>query len=452
MQMMQRDVWRGGRGRIRLLAIAAIVLAGCASVREIPDGASAAPVAQAQPAISAAALRRHVVELAGDAYQGRGAGYPGEEKAAAYVAARFKEIGLRPVVRDPQGRRGYLQTFSFHPRGPERPGQVLASRNVVGWLRGRDAALRHQVVVLGAHHDGQGRTGEADPGRYPALDPANAGDAIWNSADDDASGIAALIEIARVLAAPGMRPRRSIVFVSFSAEEHALDGSARYVSDPPLPLQDHAAMIDMEKLGRMPDQELIVASTSTSPAWVAALAAVNRRTGRNVVSAFDDLVTDADDYPFALRGIPAIVAGIVHQNDTHRPTDTADKIDFAALAGRADYILQLLREVADRDARPEFSGAIAGDPGVLAVPASVSERGALGLAGDAGALKISALIPALPGIAAGLAPGDFVIAIGGRALPVDADPAALAEALRAATPVTLAVIRDGVPRSVALRR
>src|SRR5262249_50970002 len=136
--------------------------------------------------IRAADVARHVVELAGDAYEGRGAGYAGEGRAALYIEAQFRGIGLLPAGDDGPAGRSYRQAFTFPPRGPELPGQWLTSQNVVGWLPGDDAALRDDIVVLGAHHDGQGRAGQAETDRYPAEDGSTRDD-IWNSADDDAS-------------------------------------------------------------------------------------------------------------------------------------------------------------------------------------------------------------------------------------------------------------------------
>src|SRR5262249_2406295 len=161
-----------------------------------------------------------------DPYEGRGAGYPGEEKAAAYIASEFGRIGLRPEGEMSGPDRSFSLRFPFHPRGPELPEQVLTSRNVVGFLEGDDEKLRHDIVVLGAHHDGQGRSGQADADRYPAKDGPKDDD-IWNSADDNASSVAALIEVARSIATGSAPHHRSLMFVTFGAEEHALNGSVK---------------------------------------------------------------------------------------------------------------------------------------------------------------------------------------------------------------------------------
>ena len=96
-------------------------------------------------------VRPHIVELAGDAYEGRGAGYPGESKAARYIAAEFKRIGLKPVGDSTRGRSSYFQEFKFQPRHPVVPWEVMTSQNVVGLLQGSDPVLKNQIVVIGAH-------------------------------------------------------------------------------------------------------------------------------------------------------------------------------------------------------------------------------------------------------------------------------------------------------------
>ena len=336
--------------------------------------------------IRAEAVSEHVLELASNAYEGRGAGYPGEQRAAKYIAEQFASIGLEGRVSG-----SYMQEFEFYPGEPEHPGQTLRSRNVVGFLRGHDPALREEIVVLGAHYDGQGAEGQADAGRIPRPG-LPVGDVVWNSADDNASAVAALIEIARTIT-KGARPRRSAIFVAFGAEEHVLSGSVFYVAHPPYPLSEHVAMVNLEKLDRVPDQELAVASSGTSAAWPEALERANAVTGRQVEPVITEIIADTDHYPFAVSKIPAIVVGTIHEDDTHQPTDSLEKIDHGALAERSNFVLALMKELLGRESRPEFSADIGADPGLLALAASGSERAELGLDEHTGALKVCSMIP-----------------------------------------------------------
>lgn len=405
----------------RLLPLLALLLfVGCGEdepvkTADLPAHDEATP---AEKTIRPAALRAHVLELADDAYGGRGAGYAGEAQAAAYIADRFREMGLAAE----------LQSFSFHPRDPEQAGQVLTSQNVLALLPSTDDGDGEEIVVVGAHYDGQGQRGEADPGRYPATDGSD-DDGIWNSADDNASSIAALLEVARVLG--GEERRRSLLFIAFGAEEHALNGSIHYASHPRFSLERHVAMINLEKIGRVPDQSLITASWGTSPAWEEVIATANAATGMEVTSAIDEIITDTDHYAFAVRGVPAIVIGTIHEEDTHRPTDSAEKIDFEALARRANYVTAAVRALVNREATPVFTDIVGRDLGLGLVAAAPLEIASLALPSGNGALKVSALVAARPGAVAGLEPGDFIVEIDGQPLPADAEPEIVQEAANA---------------------
>jgi hypothetical protein len=218
-------------------------------------------------------------------------------------------------------------------------------------------------------------------------------------------------------------------------------------------------MVNLEKLGRVPGQPLAAAAVSTSPAWGSILAAASAATALPVDPIIPDLIMDTDHYGFALRGVPAITVGTAHEEDTHRPTDEADRLDPGAMARRARFVLAVLRDLADRDAPPPFQADPAPDPGVLAFAASALELRTLGSAAgpadrggtrataagperEAGALKIGAVIPGRPAHRADLRPGDFVVAIDGRALDPDARKETLKQAFQTASgPLGLTVVR-----------
>jgi aminopeptidase N len=405
------------------LGVAAATLAACTALP------SPATTVQAAP-LTADAVRFHVTVLAADALEGRGGGYPGEEKAAAYIAERFRAAGLETFV----------QPFEFIPRAPERLDQRLASRNVLAVLPGADPRLAGEVVLVGAHHDGQGRTGQADGGRLPPEDLAAGADTIWNSADDNASSVAAVVEIARALAAGAARPRRTIVFATFGAEEHILNGSAHLARNPWPPGTRWGAVVNLEKLGRAPDQFLIMAGCSTSAAWLEVLGQANAAAGAAVECLLPELVADTDHYPFGALGVPAIVLGTAHQVDTHQPTDESGRLDYAALARRAGYVRSFVELLANRDALPVFAAGTARGSGLLPVAASPAERERLGL-GERRAFKVSDVLPGLPAAAVGVQPGDFVIALDGQPFTVETPERTIEEALAERGALTLAVRR-----------
>ncbi len=383
--------------------ILCVFLAACSR-----EGDTADRAATPGPEVTADAVRAHVMALASDALEGRGAGYAGEAKAAAYIEQRFREAGLETSI----------QTFRFAPRSPERAGDVLVSRNVLAVLPGSAPTLRLEAIMLGAHYDGQGRAGQADGGRLRALEKASAEDAIWNSADDNASSVAAVLEIARVLAQGSTRPKRTIIFAAFGAEEHALNGSA-HLADNPWPAGIRVgAMVNVEKIGRVPEQPLIMAGCSSSSAWAELRRRTQDRTGQDVECLLPELIPDTDHYPFAAVGIPAVVLGIAHEEDTHRPTDDPWRLDFEALARRAAYVRQLVEILAGIERLPPFDPAARRGTGLMVVTASESERSALNM-GDHGALKVSALMPGLPAASAGIRVGEMITMLDDRLLEPD---------------------------------
>jgi hypothetical protein len=431
---------------IGFLCAAAALLAACSGAPR-PEGVRLdAPSSE----ISTARLRTHLFELAGDAYEGRGAGYPGERRACDYIAREMAAAGLRPAAGG--SGEGFVRTFEIAPYAPTEPFGTLTSCDVAAWLEGSDPTARQEIVVVGAHHDGQGMAGQADGGRLPAADGSTS-DTIWNSADDNATSVAVVLEVARVLANGSPRPRRSILFLTFGAEEHAFNGSFDYVAQPSLPWERHVAMLNLEKLGRAPGQQLIAAASSTSPDWHVLLERTNQRTGWSVESLLPEVIADTDHYPFAALGLPALTLGTAHEVDTHLPTDAPERIDFGLLTERAQYILAFIRELAAYPQRLAWSGDLGSEPGFFSVLTTAAERELRGLAPGAGALKVSALLPGFPAERAGLRIGDLVVRVDGEAFPADTslqEPKSLRERLITGGPHVLDVRRAGASLRIEL--
>lgn len=143
----------------------------------------------------------------------------------------------------------------------------VSAWNVVGILDGSDPILKNETIVIGAHYDHLGRGGEG------SLAPRE-GD-IHHGADDNASGVAGVLELARLFRTQGQRPRRTLVFIAFSGEEEGLLGSNYYVNHPIVPLANTVAMINMDMIGRMKDNKLIVGGVGTAQEWRPVIAAAN---------------------------------------------------------------------------------------------------------------------------------------------------------------------------------
>jgi hypothetical protein len=409
---------RADRQRERLKRTGLVLALASVLAANVPSAHSGASGAGDPPANSAAldfitpeVIRPIIATLAGDDFQGRGAGYPGEAKAAEFIAGEFKKIGLEPAG-DRIGH-SYFQEFKFHPRHPLVPWEVLTSRNVLGFMEGSDPVLKEEIVVIGAHYDGQGRTGQADPFRFLPDGPAAGRNSIWPSANDNATGVSAVLAAAQAIKRANFRTKRSILFVAFGCEEHGMTGSIQYVTSPAFEISRHVAMINYEKLGRAPDKPLNAGSTGSSPAWSEILKQASSDTGTEVKVPMPYVIPDSDHYPFAASGIPAIIFSVSGPDEAHRVGDVAAKIDYARVAQYARYGLAVLLEVANRPVRLPYASALGLDPGLIGHLASDEEADSSGVKPPDSGLKVTGVIPGGAACRAGLKAGDLIVKMAG---------------------------------------
>lgn len=374
--------------------------------------------------ITAEAVKPHVVKLADDKFEGRGAGYIGERKAAEYISDEFKRIGLKPVGDQTRGKQSYFQEFKFHPLHPVVAWEVMTSRNVLGLIEGTDSTFKNEIVVIGAHYDGQGRTGQADPVRAPG-DTSTSKDEIWNSANDNAASVAVILEIARAVKNMKATAKRSILFIAFGAEEHGMTGSIHYVNKPISPLSNHVAMINIEKIGRSPESPISVVGAASSRAWPEIFKAAQDRTNTKVAMSNPYSVPESDHYPFAASHIPAVMFIVPGSGDAHQPSDSSDKIDYARVAEAGRYAMAALLELANRTKAPELVASPMPDLGLSAHLITNAESDAAGLGAEESGLKVTGVIPGLPSAEAGLQEGDLILDIAGRRFRRDDTYAAL---------------------------
>ena len=219
-------------------------------------------------------------------------------------------------------------------------------RNVVGVLRGVDAARSGEAVVIGAHYDHVGLGG-----RF-SVSPERAGE-IHNGADDNASGTAALIEIAKAAAADGSRFPRSVVFVAFAGEERGLLGSAHYTANPALPLNDTVAMLNLDMVGRSKGK-VQTSGLEKAPSLEADLEAAAKAAGGIELGDEGPGSGRSDDANFLQRRIPALIFFTGFHADYHRPGDDWEKIDAPGTARVATLALELAARIAARPDRPMF--------------------------------------------------------------------------------------------------
>lgn len=377
--------------------------------------------AAAQNAGAAARLLDDVKYLSDDRLAGRLTGTPEADSAAAYIARRFRQVGLRPAPG------GWFQPFTIAANAPAAPhpgAAQLEGRNVIGLVRGRDRRLQAEAVVVGAHYDHLG------PGGPLALDPDSTG-AVHNGADDNASGVAALIEIARALAE--QPPARTVVFVAFSGEELGLLGSAYYVKHPVVPIQRTVAMVNLDMVGRLRNDRLIVYGTATAREFPTLLDSLDRGTGFKV-AAQGDGYGPSDQSSFYAAKRPVLHFFTDLHDDYHRSTDDWPKINADGLARVAELASRTVTALADRRAPLTFvevpvtahGGGPVLTPGYGAYLGTVPD-----LAGTPGGVRLTAVRPGSPAEQAGLRGDDIITRIGDMDIP---DLEAMANALRAHRP------------------
>lgn len=307
--------------RLLLTGLIPAALVGCATLPPPP------------PPPAALEIHRDLAYLADPAREGRQLGSGGRDSAAAWIARRLDEAGVRPVYATACGRREPcppgLWADAFQLPMWAGPGTGV---NIAGLVEGSDPELRGRVVVVGAHYDHIGRLQEY------SRDPSALG--IRPGADDNASGTAALLELARRVAA---RPAPvSVLFVAFDAEELGLYGSRHFLRDPPVPHERITAMLNLDMVGRMRARRLWVRNVGSAPWWREALARAN--TG-GLELDLEHGGGASDHVSFREAGIPAIHLYTGTHPDYHRRSDREERINYAGILRVVDLAERLLRGV-----------------------------------------------------------------------------------------------------------
>ncbi len=383
----------------------------------------------AQDTLSPAARRvlADVRYLADDARQGRGVGTKGIEQAARYIQQGFARAGLRAS----------LQPFTIAPDAPavmHTPLGGAATANVIGVLPGTSPALRGQVVVLGAHYDHLGYGG------FGALDPDSTGK-VHDGADDNASGVAGLLEIARILR--GRHPARTMVFIAFSGEELGDLGSAFFVKHPLVePVDSIYAMLNMDMVGRLRNEHLLALGAATAKEFPALLDSLNQTEARRFdLNASGDgwQATDVASFFAAKRPVIQFFTGL--HEDYHRSTDRWDKINAVGLARVAMFVADVAWTLANRAAPLTFVDAappqaMTGGSGYGAYLGTIPD-----MTGSPGGVRITGVRAGSPAEQAGLKGGDIITAVGAKTVANLYD---MTDALRSHQPgdtVVIAVTR-----------
>lgn len=275
--------------------------------------------------------------------------------------------------------------------------------NVAGMLEGSDPVLKNEVIIIGAHYDHLGRGGEGSGSLAP-----RAGD-IHYGADDNASGTAGVLELARLLTAQKPRPKRTLVFIAFSGEEEGLLGSNYYVNHPLLPLANTVAMINMDMIGRMKDHRLIIDGVGTAKEWRDIVSADTDKSFQLTLN--EDGFGPSDHSSFYAKQLPVLFFWTGTHNDYHKPSDTFDKINYDDEARILEMVARIVNRLDAADKRVTYTTAKS-DP----APRSTGFRVYLGTipnyADTNDGLLLDGVRDDSPAAKAGLKAGDKIVKIG----------------------------------------
>ena len=268
-------------------------------------------------------LQGDIITLASDEMEGREPGTNGEIKARDYIISRMQEIGLTP-----KGTDGFIQAFTYFEK-PNQNKRAVQAHNVIGFIDNG----AEKTAVITAHYDHLGYGGSGS--KYKGSSE------IHNGADDNASGTAALLELAHIIKNNNIKEHNNFLFIAFSAEEKGLLGSKYYVMNPSLNLNEINYVLNMDMLGRMePGMALTIEGLGSSLIWESSLKEIECDAFPLTLKKREN--GPSDHAPFYEAGIPALHFWTGKHDDYHKPSDDAEKINFRAESQIISFIENLI--------------------------------------------------------------------------------------------------------------
>ncbi|WKD85703.1 Aminopeptidase YwaD [Polaribacter huanghezhanensis] len=279
-------------------------------------------------------IKEDVSFLADDKLEGRQTGTPGEMKASEYIKSRFEKLGLTP-----KGTDGFFQSFTFKPKThpheevkfTENADGTITGRNVVGFIDNK----AKNTVIIGAHFDHLGYGGDGSLYRDSIK-------AIHNGADDNASGVAVMLNLASKL--KKTNTKNNYLFIAFSGEEMGLLGSNYFVKNPTINTKAVSYMINMDMVGRLKDSTLAVYGTGTSPVFNQILKSDN--TDFKLILK-ESGVGPSDHTSFYLADIPVLHFFTGQHSDYHKPSDDTETLNYKGMTSISNYIYTLIFDLDD---------------------------------------------------------------------------------------------------------
>ena len=347
-----------------------------------------------KPIFSKKRMKEHVEYLASEEMKGRGLGTPELDTAANYIADLFMQYGLQPL------KESYYQEFNHDFENKGR----FNLKNVIGIIKGSDLKLSDYPVVLSAHYDHLGMG-------WPDVRAGNEGK-IHFGADDNASGVAVLLELAKSMG-KSLKPKRTIIFVAFTGEEAGLTGSRYFVNNFDSLFNGKVfANVNLDSDGRLFNKKLLILNANTAKEWKFIFMGTDYTTGVSSEIVEKDL--DASDQKaFIENGIPAVQLFAGPNEDYHRPTDTSDKIDYEGMVKIASVVKEVIEYLGDREEDMTFTGTQDSNQGTaVANKKRSASTGAMpDFSYNGNGMKIGVIASGSAGEKAGLMKGDIIIGL-----------------------------------------
>lgn len=392
-------------------------------------------LAQLPARFSVDRMKADVSYLSASEREGRGVGSAGIDAAADYIAAALLAAGVQPAG-DQAGSFFQEWEETFPP-----PIKKARLRNVIGLLPGTNPAFSGQSVIVSAHYDhlgfGQLNAHSGDEGK------------LHPGADDNASGVAVILELARAIGR-SWQPERSIVFAAFTGEELGRRGSIHYVQHTSsLPTEKIIGVLNLDTVGRLGTAPLTVLGGGSAKEWIHIFRGVGFVTGLSTNVVAQD-IGSSDQASFIERGVPAVQLFATAHTDFHRPTDTPDKIDYAGLVSVATIVKESLEYLSQRPEKLAFTGH--GMEPIQKEMDHTTKRTGIGTVPDFSfpgpGVRVSEIVPGSTAEQVGLKKNDILVKLGEHDIRDLAHYSQLLRELKAGTSVLLSYTRDGKEHKV----
>ncbi len=356
------------------------------------------PLARLAPVFSSDRMMKTVEYLASEELEGRGLGSAGIEKAADYITKKFQSAGLEPGADNGTFIQEWKDVI-------DKKGNKGSLKNIIGIIPGTNKAMENESVIVCAHYDHLGYG-------WPDVRKGNEGK-IHYGADDNASGIAVITELAQILG-KSLKPQRTIIFVAFSGEENGLKGSEYYVKNMKgFPAKKIIGVLNLDTVGRLGKNKLLILNASSAREWKFMFMGTGYVTGVNAEIVTQELDA-SDQMSFINAGIPAVQFFSGPNRDYHKPTDTFDKIDVGGMVKVASFVKECILYLAEREDALTFTGsnkkAVKSKSGKKGRRVSAGTMPDFTFSGEG--VRIGGISEGSPANKAGLEKGDIIIKMG----------------------------------------